>query len=156
MQKRGLIINEVTEKMSKKKDNLPTPFNEQPIANVLKSIDSFFQGAFSNFHFGGGFPVHQYETNTHYIIEAELPGIKKEQISLDIYSNQIKISVKNLEVIEEKDDFHNSIIRSRSFQKAERLVMVPFNISEHEVKASYRDGLLKIKFPNKKQTINIE
>ena len=142
--------------MSKKKDNLPNPFNEQPLGGLLKSIDGFFQNAFQNFQFVGGFPVYEYETETHYIIEAELPGVKKEQINLDIYSNQIKISVESSEVIEEKDDKHHVYKSSNSFQKAERYVILPFTISQKDVKASYRNGLLKIMIPNKKKRIEIE
>jgi HSP20 family protein len=142
--------------MRKKKDNLPTPFNEQPIADLLKSIDGFFQNAFRNFQFVGGFPIHQYETKNHYIIEAQLPGVRKEQIHLDIYSNHIKISVEHSEVIEEKDDIHQVFKSTNSFQKAERFIMLPFHITEKDVKASYRDGILKIIVPNKKRTIEIE
>ncbi|QOY34279.1 Hsp20/alpha crystallin family protein [Anaerobacillus isosaccharinicus] len=142
--------------MSKKKDNLPTPFNDLPIADFLKSIDGFFQDAFRNFNFASGFPVHQYETNNQYIIEAQLPGIKKEQINLDIYSNHIKISVENSEIIEEKNEINNSFKSSKSFHKAQRVIMVPFTISVRDVKASFRDGLLKITIPNKKRTIEIE
>lgn len=142
--------------MSKKKDNLPTPFHEKPIGDFLKSIDSFFQDAFRNFQFGFGFPVHQYETNEHYIIEAQLPGVKKEQIRLDVYSNSIRIGVENSQVIEEKDDIHQSFRRSKSFNRVERVIMLPFQISERDLRASYRDGLLKIIVPNKKRTIEIE
>ncbi|MCT8140346.1 Hsp20/alpha crystallin family protein [Anaerobacillus sp. CMMVII] len=112
----------------------------KPIADFLKSIDGFFKEAFRNFHFVGGFPVHQYETNSHYIIEAQLPGVKKDQINLDIYSNHLKISVHNSEIIEEKDDISQSYHSTKSYQKAERIIMLPFYISERDVKASYRDG----------------
>jgi HSP20 family protein len=152
----GIIFYRGDCKMSKKKDNLPAPLNELPIADFLKSIDGFFQNAFRNFQFVSGFPLHQYETKSHYIIEAQLPGVKKEQIDLDIYSNHIKISVQNAEVIEEKDDIQQSFRSTRSYQKTERVVMVPFYISEKDVKASYRDGLLRITMPNKKRTIEIE
>ncbi|OIJ18726.1 hypothetical protein BKP45_15690 [Anaerobacillus alkalidiazotrophicus] len=142
--------------MSKKKDNLPTPFSEKPFADFLKSIDNFFNEAFRNFQFVSGFPIKQYETNKHFIIEAELPGIKKEQIKLDIYRNQIKISVQNSEIIEETNDIQQTYRTSQSIQVAERVVLLPYNISEGEIKASYRDGLLKIILPNKRRTIEIE
>lgn len=142
--------------MSKKKNNLPTPFNEQPLLNILKSIDGFFNEAFHNFQFFGGFIVRQFETKTHYVIEADLPGIKKEQIMLDIYSNQIKISVENSEEIEKKDDILHSYQRTRSFQKAERVVVLPFAISEKDVKAVFRNGVLRIEIPSKRKTIEIE
>ncbi len=142
--------------MTNKKDHLPTPFNERPIGDVLRSIDSFFQDAFRNFQFGGGFPIHQYETKNHYIIEAELPGVKKEQINLDVYNNFIKISIKNSEVIEETDDIHKQFRSFRSYQKAERVISLPFYISQRDVQASYRNGLLKITIINKKRSIEIE
>lgn len=141
--------------MRKEKNDLPTTFNELPIADFLRSIDDFFHNSFRDFQFMGGFPVHQYETKSHYIIEAKLPGVKKEQIHLDIYSNQIKISVENSEVVEDKDDKHNLYQRSRSYHKAERIIMLPFFITERDIKASYRDGILKIIVPNKKKTIEI-
>lgn len=142
--------------MSKKKDQFPTPFHEQPISGFLKSIDSFFNEAFKNFQFFGGFPVHEYETKSHYIVEAQLPGIKKEQISLDFYQNHIRISVENSQFTEEKNDIQHSYHSTSSFQRAERIVMLPFNISVKDTKASFRDGLLKIMIPNKKRTIEIE
>lgn len=142
--------------MSKKKDNLPTTFNEMPIVDFLRSIDGFFRDSFRNFQFISSFPVHQYETKSHYIIEAQLPGVKKEQIHLDIYNNHIKISVENSEIFEEKDDIHHHYQSSRSYQKAERMIILPFSINEHDIKASYHEGILKITIPNKKKTIEIE
>ncbi|WNF35632.1 Hsp20/alpha crystallin family protein [Bacillaceae bacterium IKA-2] len=142
--------------MSKNKDNLPTTFNEVPIVDFLRSIDGFFKDSFRNFQFISGFPIYQYETKSHYIIEAQLPGVKKEQIHLDIYSNHIKISVEDSKIVEEKDDIHHLYQSSRSYQKAERLIMLPFSINEHDIKASYREGILKISIPNKKKTIKID
>ncbi len=91
--------------MKDKKPNLP---NSHPYFHLLKSIDEFFFNAFKNFHNNGlfmpAFPVKTYETNTEYIIEAQLPGIKKERILLDIYKNYVRIAVKNEELLEEKKD----------------------------------------------------
>lgn len=142
--------------MSKRKENLPKSFNELPIADFFQSIDHFFQNTFQNFNFGFGFPVHQYETRTHYIIEAELPGVSKEQIQLDVYNNHLKISVQNVEVTEEKNDQYESYKSMKTYQRGEKVIMLPYTIKEEEMKASFKNGILKIMIPNKKKTIEIE
>jgi HSP20 family protein len=136
--------------------NLPTPFNERPFVDFLTSIDSFFNKAFQNFQLGGSIRVSQYETKNHYIIEAELPGVKKEQIHLDVFSNQIKIGVHSTEIVEEKDDKLHIYKSSKSHKQAERIVMLPIHITKEDVKASYNDGLLTIKIKNNYRTIEIE
>lgn len=142
--------------MSNKKDNLPTPFNDLPFGEFLQSIDQFFQNTFQHFNFGFSFPVHQYETNTHYIIEADLPGVTKEQIQLDVYNNHLKIGVQNLEITEEKNDQSEIYKTMKSYQRAERVVMLPQAINENEMKATFKNGVLTIKIPNHKRRIEIE
>ncbi|MBU9720528.1 MULTISPECIES: Hsp20/alpha crystallin family protein [Bacillaceae] len=146
--------------MSKEKDRSRSlqPFHEKPFGELLQSLDSFFQDAFKQLNLQGMkmIPIYQYETNNEYVIEAELPGVKKDQIFLDIYHNFIKIAVQSDEIVEEINDNIKSIKKHGKFQRSERVVQLPFHVDENEVNASLKDGILKIRIPNKRMRIAIE
>ena len=69
----------------------------QGYQDILKSIDHFFQQTYENIQdnplFVMPIPVNIYEHNETFIIEAELPGVDKKQIDLDIYQQSIRIKV---------------------------------------------------------------
>ncbi|GAE24447.1 heat shock protein class I [Halalkalibacter wakoensis JCM 9140] len=132
----------------------------QPYQNVLKSIDSFFQNTMQNIHdnplFLAPIPTNVYETNDSFIIEAELPGVSKKQIGLDVYRHAVRIQVTQDERTEYIDDESGITERVGHRQVRQRVIPVPFFIEEHEVKATYKNGLLQIIIPNKRKQIPIE
>ena len=129
-------------------------FTEKPVRGFLQSIDDFFK---TPFPVGSGFHVETVETGKEYIITAELPGVKREQINLNITGNYLTISVENKELETEEDDI-NKLYRQRiTRQQSSRTISLPHAINEKMVKASYRDGLLQIKIPQEKgKMIEIE
>ena len=96
------------------------------------------------------FPVETSETDTEYEIYAELPGINKEQIGIDVLDRSIIITVQAHEVVTEEDDKLKTFKRQQTFQKLSRTIPFPFPINEKLVKASYNDGLLQITVPKQK------
>ncbi|WP_096189306.1 Hsp20/alpha crystallin family protein [Evansella halocellulosilytica] len=132
------------------------PIHERPFGDILQSIDSFFQDTVRNFHIPRSIPVYRYETKTEYIIEAEIPGVKKDQITLDIYHNFIKIAVSYEDFEEVKDSKTQVFKQSTSFERSEKTIQLPFAVNESEVKAQLKDGVLKIRIPNKKKPIQID
>ncbi|MEH7252815.1 Hsp20/alpha crystallin family protein [Neobacillus niacini] len=127
--------------------------HEKPVKGFLQSMDEFFNNPFPS----GGFPVQVRDLEDETIISAELPGIKKEQIRLNILPNQLTITIENHEV-EAKEDLNNHFFHKKvSQQRLSRTISLPMVINERLVKASYRDGLLTIRIPLiKGKTINIE
>ncbi|MEH6908453.1 MULTISPECIES: Hsp20/alpha crystallin family protein [Neobacillus] len=122
-------------------------FNERPIKGFLQSIDDFFKSPFPP---GANFHVDTIEADNEYIISAELPGVKREQIHLNISGNYLTISVENRE-LETSEDEQNQIFRRKYLQqKSSRTISLPHTIIEKNVKASYRDGLLKVRIPQEK------
>ncbi|WP_141433296.1 Hsp20/alpha crystallin family protein [Bacillus sp. 03113] len=117
-------------------------FQEKPVKGFLQSIDEFFNNPFpfpsSSFH------VEMKETDQEYIVLAELPGIKKEQIHIDIFENRMKISVKNHSILAEEDDKRHIYKRQQPIQQSSRTITFHQPIDEKKVKASYEDGLLSI------------
>ncbi|MGJ7920026.1 Hsp20/alpha crystallin family protein [Neobacillus sp. LXY-4] len=121
-------------------------FHERPVKGILQTIDDFFRSPFPHM----SFPIHVSETNQHHIIKAELPGVKKEQIQLDVLANTLTITVKHHEEITEQDEKKGLYSKKQSLSSASRTVPLPFQINEKAVKATYKNGLLEILIPKQK------
>ncbi|RNA69825.1 Hsp20/alpha crystallin family protein [Alteribacter keqinensis] len=134
----------------------PKPIHEKPIGDILSSIDGFFQDTIKQISTPRAINVYEYETKREYVIEAELPGVKKNQISIDIYHNYIRIAVNDHGVSETRNEKKGYVSQSRKFQRAERTISLPFYVNESEVKATLKDGLLVIRIPNRRKRIQVD
>ncbi|MBJ8029626.1 Hsp20/alpha crystallin family protein [Bacillus cereus group sp. N21] len=139
-----------------------------PIRSYLKQIDDFFEQtplrdviADMNHFFQKGnrlltFPVDLYETGEELVIKAELPGVQKEQIQIEIQSEYLKISVTEEIMEETKDEVsHNYYRRERSMSGASRMIKLPYLIKKKSAKASYQNGILEIRAPKLPQQHDI-
>ncbi|PLR99705.1 Hsp20/alpha crystallin family protein [Bacillus sp. T33-2] len=118
-------------------------FHEKPVKGFLQTIDDFFKRPFPHSHFH----VDVFETDRHHVITAELPGIKREHIDIDVFGNSLAISVNRSEISTEEDEKHNTFRRRAAFGRASRTITLSSPINEKKVKANYRDGLLEIRVP---------
>ncbi|WP_034758467.1 Hsp20/alpha crystallin family protein [Rossellomorea vietnamensis] len=117
-------------------------FHERPMKGMLQSIDEFFTSSANPF---GSFPVELSEADDHYLVTAELPGVNREQIQLDVFPQYITISVTHKEIYSEENEKHQTIRRKQSMRKSSRTVSFPRTVNEKNVKAFYKDGLLSVK-----------
>ena len=122
-------------------------FHETPVKGFLQSIDGLFH---KSFPLHSSFSVETSETDTEYEIYAELPGINKEQIGIDVLDRSITITVQSHEDVTEEDDKRKTFKRQQTFQRSSKTIPFPFPINEKLVKASYKDGLLQITVPKQK------
>lgn len=127
--------------------------HDAPVRGFLESIDDFFRQPLfpqTTFH------VEVREQGDKHIVTAELPGFNKEQIGIDILGDTLSITVKKQDIFTEEDDRNKVYRRSESLQRSSRTISFPHPIDEKRVKASYRNGLLKISVPKVKgKTIDI-
>jgi HSP20 family protein len=87
------------------------------------------------------------ETAQEYIVEAELPGMKKDQIVVELKENYLTISAEqNEEIREEKSNY---VRRERRQGNIKRSFYVE-NVDNEKVSANYNDGLLTIVLPKLK------
>jgi len=96
------------------------------------------------------FKVDLKEDENNYTIDADLPGIKKEDISLEYDNNYLTISAKREETVENKDDAF--VRRERTYGEFKRSFYID-NIDENTVDASFTDGVLKVILPKKEKGI---
>ena len=102
------------------------------------------------------------ETDGTYELEIDLPGFKKDEISVKLEDGYMTISAtKGLDT--EKKDKHGKIIRQERYAGAmQRSFYVGEVVKTEDVKAKYEDGVLKLDIPKKElnlpgnNTINIE
>lgn len=114
--------------------------------NLDKIFDSFFRDPFFSRVSAITAPIRAdvRETEKEYIVEAELPGVKKEDIVIDINDDVLTLGV---DINEEKNEEDNGYIyRERQSGSFRRSFYVQ-NIKHEGVKASYKDGLLVITLP---------
>ncbi len=82
----------------------------------------------------------------HYLVEAELPGFRKEDIDLDLKDGVLTISAKREEKTEEKDQNGHYVARERRLGTFRRSFDIS-GIEENEISAAYEDGILKLTLP---------
>lgn len=137
-------------------DIVPFARRSSEIQNYKNLFD--FESVFENFFNDRFFPalyknsaqmkVDVKENENEYVLEAELPGIKKEDLNLQIDDDRLTISVqKNEQTDEEKDNY---IRRERSYSAMTRSFGIA-NVDADNVNAKYENGVLSVKLPKKPQ-----
>ena len=89
------------------------------------------------------------ETDNEYLVVAELPGVKKEDISLEYNDNQLVISAKRDEFINGEKD--NYIRKERHYGTFSRAFYVD-NVDKNDILAKFENGELKIVLPKLEKT----
>jgi HSP20 family protein len=75
----------------------------------------------------------------------ELPGLSRDEIKVSVKNDMLSVSgEKKQEKTEEKENVHRV---ERSYGYFKRTVKLPSEVESDNVKASFKDGLLKIKLP---------
>ena len=88
------------------------------------------------------------ESDGDYMVKAEIPGVKKEDIHVNIEGNRVSISAEVKKEKEEKEG--EKVIRSeRSYGLASRSFTLADEVDQGKVQAKYNDGLLELTLPKK-------
>jgi HSP20 family protein len=94
--------------------------------------------------------VDTYEKDESIVVKAELPGMKKEDISIDVKNNILTISgERKHEEKVEKSDFYRS---ERFYGRFQRCFTLPDSVDAEQVDASYKDGILEVKIPKTEES----
>lgn len=125
-----------------------------PVGNLLtlpKALsDTMLSDWFDSEPAGRGrFPaINIFQQDGEYTIKAELPGVKRDDIDIDVQRNRIRISGKK------ELDYGEGVSVYRQEQQTgafDRTFAMPFEIDAEQVKAEYRDGILALSLPRAEQ-----
>ena len=86
-----------------------------------------------------------YDSDEHIIITAELPGIHKKDIVIDVKDGVLTLKGERSSDNEIKEE--NYYCRERTFGKFERVFRLPSDVDPEKISADYKDGILKIGIP---------
>jgi len=90
-----------------------------------------------------------YETENSYVLNAELPGLKKEDIKIDLNDNTL--TLKGEKKFEEKVEKENYVRVERSYGNFTRSFVLSDNVNADNITASYKDGVLEVTLPKKEE-----
>ena len=92
----------------------------------------------------------QVENNDSFEIDLAVPGMKKEDFTIELNDKVLVISSETSNTME-NDKMRLNEFNFSSFQRSFR---VPDSVDLDKIKASYKNGILKIKLPKRKESIS--
>ena len=118
-----------------------------PVRTFNELQRSFFDNPWSMMRtvMNDTFRVDVREAILHYIVEAELPGVKKEDIDIDILDGTLTIRVTQNCGNDDGDDV-KVIQKERCVKSMERNIYLP-DVKETGITAGLKDGILRISVP---------
>ncbi len=129
---------------------LPVGFNRNWGRDFFSDFDDFFKPR------GREERRHQLlrtdisELDDSYVLEMEVPGVDKKNISIELENGYLSVSAKISEERTEKDDATRYIKKERREGEAKRTFYVG-DIEENKLIASCENGILKITIPKKEE-----
>jgi HSP20 family protein len=105
----------------------------------------------------GGFPlVNVFNEGDDFVLVAELPGVKKEDLDVQVRGDTLRIRGRKTVAYDDAASVHR---RERGSGEFDRTVTLPAEVDAAKVAAEYRDGVLTLRLPRaesaKPRTVNI-
>lgn len=135
-----------------------TNWNQDPfrrLNQMQREMEQFFQGMEPNNH--AFLPACEVRNkDDRYLISMDIPGMKKDEIKVELNGNLLSVSGERKSEKEEKKD--GQYRSERSYGYFERSFTVPDQIKAEQITSEYKDGVLNISVPKdqkKTQSIRI-
>ena len=138
----------------KERSGFPSLRNE--INNVFDDFFSDFQSDLPSLSLWSEdqaltLPVDIVETDNGFKIEAELPGMKQEDVEVTV--NDGYITIKGEKKSSKEDKGENYVRRERYYGTYQRTISLPENANEDKAKASFKKGVLWVEIPKKEGSV---
>src|ERR1700740_1294518 len=85
------------------------------------------------------------ETEDHYLLKADLPGMKQDDVSIEFNDGTLAISGERKIEYERKEKGFFRL--ERSFGKFSRSLTLPEGVDPDKIGASFNDGVLEVQIP---------
>ena len=90
-------------------------------------------------------PIEMFEKEDKFIVKAELPGMKKEEINISVVGDTLNIKGERKAETEVKEEDYYCC--ERSYGSFLRSVTMPTAVDANKIEATYEDGVLEISIP---------
>jgi HSP20 family protein len=144
------------------RQNMPA-HQDHPVAQLHNDIDRLFESAFRGFAFpafgpGGDFfsrmqadwlkpTLDLAATEKDYTISVELPGVEASDVKLELVDDTLKVSGEKRQEKEEKEK--NFYRMERSYGSFQRVLSLPADADQENIKASFKNGIMTVTVPRK-------
>jgi len=121
------------------------------LSDLRDELDRFFESPLTDVMgtsnlLGGWTPAMDvFEEKDNFVVKAEVPGMKKEDIEVSLHEGNLTISGERKSETKQNDaEVHRT---ERFYGRFQRSVALPSTVAADKVKAQYRDGVLTITLP---------
>ena len=90
------------------------------------------------------------ETEQAYEIEAELPGVGKDDVKISVDGRRVTIEAEEKQEVEQKGE--NATYSQRSLRRYSRTFALPVEVDDANAQARLENGILKLTLPKKQPT----
>jgi HSP20 family protein len=121
---------------------VPAVFQRSPWSGLESQIDRLFAGLDVPAS-SGRFPVDLYEDAKNAYVRAELPGVNRDDIQVEMTDGDLTISVSHKQA--------NTEGQAEQTSSASRTLTVPADIVADQVSAAYENGILTVTLPKREE-----
>lgn len=94
------------------------------------------------------------EKEGHYLIEIELPGFSHDNVTAELKDGYLTITAKKSDILEKEETKIHYIHKERIVYSGKRTFFVGTDVTEEDIQATFRDGVLGIMIINEKKPID--
>jgi HSP20 family protein len=129
------------------------PFGDIARMSPLRTLDELFRdmaprAALREIGAEPMIPIDVTETDQAYIVRAEIPGAKKEDIKVDVRGNRVSITAEIRRESEQKEG--SRVLRTELFYgQLHRTITLEQEIDDTKAEAKYADGVLELTLPKR-------
>lgn len=126
-------------------DNFIRTVNDEISSLLNRHFDNYFPNGYWEDVNKLSMPIEVTDKGSEYDIRAELPGIKKEDLDIDIENDFLKINAKKID--ETKEEEKNYKHSEFSYGEFSRTIQLPEEIDIERTEAKLEHGVLMINAP---------
>ena len=125
--------------------------------NMFNEFDNIFNSLFHSDFRNANNTINDWEpsmdikeTDKNFLIEADLAGLEKKDININLNGDKLTISGNRKEKVEKNDYYH---FRERSVGAFNRTFNLPKSINKDKINAHFKNGILSIDLEKHKELI---
>ena len=133
-------------------ENMPTTFGGLVDQLFQDNLSRFFNDdfwGFSGLNRSAQVPVNIKETGKNYEMELVAPGLKKEDLKLNVSGDMLTVSFEHKEENKQENESEGWLKREYKHQSFSRSFNLDDTVDANKITAKYQDGVLHLTLPKK-------